>query len=466
MNNAILSACSKIIPAGYIAQCEGARNSISNAIQELITKKKLPDEGWPDDMIEYFLANLSHMDTNNFKGNVGVGEREGRVFSGLVNRRHFRLAHGIGRSGDITAVQPKAAGSSLLNQLTNRLVLDSIKIAGVSDCKACFVLPMATGMALTLCMQALRNERPEAKYVLWPRIDQKSCFKSISTAGFKAVVIPNRLEGDQLSTNLEALEQQIDLLGAANILCVMSTSSCFAPRAVDNVEGIAKLCSNYGIPHLLNNAYGVQSSKCMHVIQQAQRVGRLDAFVQSTDKNYMVPVGGSIVAGFNEAFIDAIGKTYPGRASVTPSLDMIITLLSMGSSGFKALLRQRKELYGYLKEEVGQVAAKYNERILCTPGNPISIGVTLSHKEMASHELTEIGSMLFTRNVSGLRVVTCKDEKEINGHTFHGFGSHHDAYPSPYFTVAAAIGMTAADVDTFCKRLDKVLSKAYKPISD
>ena len=43
----------------------------------------------------------------------------------------LRLAHGIGRSGDITAVQPKAAGSSLLNNITNRLVLDSLKIAGV-----------------------------------------------------------------------------------------------------------------------------------------------------------------------------------------------------------------------------------------------------------------------------------------------------------------------------------------------
>lgn len=42
----------------------------------------------------------------------------------------FRLIHGIGRSGDISAVQPKAAGSSLLNKLTNSVVLDIIKLAG------------------------------------------------------------------------------------------------------------------------------------------------------------------------------------------------------------------------------------------------------------------------------------------------------------------------------------------------
>ena len=70
------------------------------------------------------------MDSNNFPGNCGVGEREARIASDLVARRHFRLGHGIGRSGDITAVQPKAAGSSLLVKLTNSLALDIIKLCG------------------------------------------------------------------------------------------------------------------------------------------------------------------------------------------------------------------------------------------------------------------------------------------------------------------------------------------------
>ena len=45
---------------------------------------------------------------------------------------------------------------------------------------------------------------------------------------------------------------------------------------------------------------------------QAARIGRVDAFIQSTDKNFMVPVGGAVVAGFDEKFIDAVSKTYPG----------------------------------------------------------------------------------------------------------------------------------------------------------
>ncbi len=56
------------------------------------------------------------------------------------------------------------------------------------SCRDCFLVPMATGMALTLCLLALRRVRPPtAKYVVWSRIDQKSCFKSISCAGKEAI---------------------------------------------------------------------------------------------------------------------------------------------------------------------------------------------------------------------------------------------------------------------------------------
>ena len=58
---------------------------------------------------------------------------------------------------------------------------------------------------------------------------------------------------------------------ADEIACVLTTTSCFAPRACDDVEGVAALCRAHGIPHVINNAYGVQSSKCMHLIQQASR---------------------------------------------------------------------------------------------------------------------------------------------------------------------------------------------------
>ena len=51
--------------------------------------------------------------------------------------------------------------------------------------------------------------------------------------GFEAVVIENVLEGDELRTDMETLERKIEELGAENIACVMSTTSCFAPRVPD-----------------------------------------------------------------------------------------------------------------------------------------------------------------------------------------------------------------------------------------
>ncbi|XP_041471539.1 O-phosphoseryl-tRNA(Sec) selenium transferase-like isoform X2 [Lytechinus variegatus] len=370
------------------------------------------------------------------------------------------MAHGIGRSGDITAIQPKAAGSSILSKLTNSMALDVLHMAGVRSAASCFVVPMATGMSLVLCFLTLKQQRPRGRFIIWPRIDQKSCFKAIATAGFESIVIENKLEGDELRTDIEAVSAKIKELGTDEVLAVFSTTSCFAPRVPDRLEELAMLCKEKDIPHVVNNAYGVQSSKCMHLIQEASRVGRVDAFVQSTDKNFMVPVGGSIIAGFNREFIDKVGQTYPGRASASPSTDLFITLLSLGSKGYKNLLKERKELFTFLHEELAKVAVKYGERLLHTPHNPISMAMTVNKHDVDDGKaLTELGSMLFTRCVSGARVVPQGVSKEINGHLFQGFGSHSNAYPSAYMTAAAAIGMTREDVNLFIKRLDKTLSK-------
>lgn len=58
------------------------------------------------------VQDLAIMDSNNFDGKVGVGEREGRCICPIVRRRYQNFAHGIGRSGDIAAVQPKVLPSA------------------------------------------------------------------------------------------------------------------------------------------------------------------------------------------------------------------------------------------------------------------------------------------------------------------------------------------------------------------
>lgn len=53
-------------------------------------QRKLPETGWDDASIELLLQELAVMDSNNFHGNCGVGEREARIASSLVARRHYR----------------------------------------------------------------------------------------------------------------------------------------------------------------------------------------------------------------------------------------------------------------------------------------------------------------------------------------------------------------------------------------
>ena len=94
---------------------------------------------------------------------LGGGEREGRVLSPLVASRHYGLSHGIGRSGDLTAQQPKAIGSSLLQLLTTALTQHALQLAGLTSAADCLLMPVATGMTITLALLALQRERGGAQ---------------------------------------------------------------------------------------------------------------------------------------------------------------------------------------------------------------------------------------------------------------------------------------------------------------
>lgn len=160
----------------------------------------------------------------------------------------------------------------------------------------------------------------------------------------------------------------------------------------------------------------------MHLIQEASRKGRVDAFVQSTDKNFLVPVGGAVIGAFDRNLLDRISKMYPGRASASSIMDVMITLLSLGMAGYKQLITQRKEMYSYLKEELGKLAARYDERILETKGNPISMGMTLQflNHHNGFQQVSMLRSILFLRNVSGARVITATECKHVVSHKFEG----------------------------------------------
>ena len=54
--------------------------------------------------------------------------------------------------------------------------------------------------------------------------------------GFEPVIVENVKEGDELQTDLAAIEKNIKDLGQENVLCIMTTTSCFAPRIPDRYE--------------------------------------------------------------------------------------------------------------------------------------------------------------------------------------------------------------------------------------
>jgi O-phospho-L-seryl-tRNASec:L-selenocysteinyl-tRNA synthase len=121
---------------------------------------------------------------------------------------------------------PKASGSSLLAKITHYLVADALGQAGLLDLGAVTVLPLATGMALTMTLLALnsmgRGDEEEhvagrdgvssigrmaaCRRVLWSRIDQKTCLKAITAAGLEPEVIELLPRGDELVTDVEVGE--------------------------------------------------------------------------------------------------------------------------------------------------------------------------------------------------------------------------------------------------------------------
>ncbi|GAB0099230.1 O-phosphoseryl-tRNA(Sec) selenium transferase [Sergentomyia squamirostris] len=455
----------------YVENALFARRHRDKLVEQLLEKKKWPEEGWDEFLIDYVLRELSLMDTNQFPYITGVGEREGRVFSSMVARRHYGFSHGIGRSGDLAEAQPKAIGSTILSDITNSMLLDLVKVAGMHAAKQCILMPMATGMTLMFCLlhiQRLRGPMEENGVVLWSRIDQKSTFKSITSAGLTPLIIDTKRKGDLLVTNLHKFREAIKSHGAGKVACIMSTTSCFAPRSCDDIIELAKLAKEYNIPHVVNNAYGLQSSLCCHQIEQAVRLGgRIDFVVQSTDKNLMVPVGGSIVVAFDGKKIDQLAKSYPGRASISQTIDVFVTLLEMGEKGFKKLVKEQKKCYEKLQEALKKIAEEFDEKVYDTPkGNRISLAFSLFN---CSDLATELGSRLFRRGITGARVVPMGEVKTIEGYTFRNWGSHCEdsgAREGAYLTVAAAIGCQPDEVDTLCEKLRPLLREINMEIME
>ncbi len=425
-------------------------NNFLKPIKILFEQKSVPKEPWSDGQIEFLLQILSNMDTDKDDKAARVGEREARIASKLHLKISGGFCHGVGRSGFLTAPQPKAPGGSMMYEISNYLACNFLKNFGLPNIKKAIVVPLCTGMSLALSLGALKpNWNDESlikkRIVLVPRVDHKAILKAIDLMGFKPKIINGKIFGDAVKVRFEDIKNNLD----ENCCAVLSFTSYFPPRENDDIKEISKLAKENNLVHIVINAYGVQSPEWMKIIRSAIDAGRVDAIIQSTDKNFLTPVGGAVIASPDKDTITKISQAYAGRASATPVVNFLISMLSLGISGYQNLIKIQKSNHALLKEKLNQTASKINERVL-NIFNPVAVAVSL--KNLKKDHLFALGGALYNLRVTGPRVYN-PDESN--------FGICCDNYPTPYVVMNAAIGAESKDITKAVKRLET----AYKQVT-
>ncbi|MFO8020352.1 MAG: O-phosphoseryl-tRNA(Sec) selenium transferase [Promethearchaeia archaeon] len=439
------------IPKNMLKRGQLVLNEFLKPIKILFEQKALPDEPWSQEQIKYLLDTLSHMDTDKDRKAARVGEREARIASKLNLEISAGFCHGIGRSGFLTDPQPKAPGGSIMYDIANYVARDFLRKFGLPNIKKAIVVPIATGMSLALCLAALRPDWDNGsllhkRKILVPRIDHKSLIKGIKLVGVTPKIIDGRIFGDSVRVPIEDIKEAFD----EDCFGIISVTSFFPPREHDALKKISKFAKKKDLCHIVINAYGVQSPEWMKLIRSAIDAGRVDAIIQSTDKNVLTPVGGAVIASPSKKVIDTISQTYAGRASATPVVNFLVSILSLGKQGYEELIDKQQRHHNLLRKKLQKFAEEIDERILDT-FNPVAIAMTLNH--LPEEKLTQLGGALYNLRVTGPRVYN-PDEKM--------FGFCCEDYPYPYIVMNAAIGSRKSDILTAIERLKKAYAQVKK----
>ncbi|NHI89450.1 MAG: O-phosphoseryl-tRNA(Sec) selenium transferase [Candidatus Thorarchaeota archaeon] len=431
-NDEIDRILEKNIPKSMLQRGRTTVDSLLSPVRDVLNRRQFPDKALTDLQLEIMLQLLSSLDTDKDPEAARVGEREARIASPFIGQLSAGFNHGVGRSGQLVAPQPKAPGSSLMQQVANNVALDAIRKLGLSNMKSGIVTPLSTGMSISLILSALRREQG-IKHVLFPRIDHASPHRAIAFAGLEETVIPTIINGDAVQADLGNLEKRIK---NAEYCAVLATTTFFPPRESDPVKEIARLCAENATPLVINNAYGVQSEKTMGEIRSAADAGRVDAVVQSSDKNFLAPVGGSVIVSPSGAFIEQVTETYAGRASAAPIVQTLAALLAIGLDKYKNLRQQQTENLAFLSDRMHELADKFGQRVLSV-WNPVACAITID-----GVDAKELGARLYNARVTGPRAVE-KGES----------GSSCDGYPHSYLVMNAAIGASRNDMETATAKL-------------
>jgi O-phospho-L-seryl-tRNASec:L-selenocysteinyl-tRNA synthase len=369
------------IPPNMLNRGQLVFNNFLKPLQNLFEQKNVPQKAWSDDQIEFLLKTLSNMDTDKDDKASRVGEREARIASGLQLKTSAGFCHGIGRSGFLTAPQPKAPGDALI--------------------------------------------------------------KAFDLVGVKKKVVKGRKFGDAVRIPIEDIEASLD----NDCFAIISLTSFFPPREHDNIKEISKFAKKHDLVHIVINAYGVQSPEWMKLIRIGIDAGRIDAVIQSTDKNVLTPVGGAIIASPSEDIITKISQAYAGRASATPVVNFLISMLSLGIEGYQQLLEEQQKNRKLLEDMMQKAAEKIDERILKV-FNPVAVAMSLNN--LRKEQLFALGGALYNLRVTGPRVYN--PEESI-------FGTCCAEYTTPYIVLNAAIGAKSQDIISAVDRFEKAYSQ-------
>ena len=405
-------------------------------VRDVLNRRQFPEKPISDPQIEMLLRLLASMDSDKDPAAARVGEREGRIASPLLGQLSAGFNHGVGRSGRLEGAQPKAVGASLMQQVADTVAVDAIRKLGLPNARHGLVVPLSTGMTIGLILSAFRRELG-IRRVLWPRVDHLSPKKAISLAGLEEVLTPTVLSGDAVRADIDALARQVRSVSDS---AVLATTTFFPPREMDPIRDIAKLCGENNVPLIINNAYGVQSERIMSSLKSAIDTGRVDAVVQSSDKNFLAPVGASIVVSSREKTIDSIAETYAGRASAAPIVQTLAALLATGHAGYLRLRNEQVVNRKYLESRLAEIAHEFKQRLLEVE-NAVACAMTID--DLGGRDL---GARLYNRRVTGPRVV-------LKGES----GASIDGYPHDYIVMNAAIGSSREDVEMATNKLHKEL---------
>ena len=88
-------------------------------------------------------------------------------------------------------------------------------------------------------------------------------------------------------------------------------------------------------------------------------------------------------------------------------LDLFITLLSLGRSGWKTVWTERHAMFEYLRERVAALGEELGVALIPSGKNDISLALSLSceSREDEDTDFTSIGSQLFIKH--GVSVCMC-----------------------------------------------------------